>query len=118
MGGGDAIHFNGFNPDDPLSTPMLDSIQFADGTPYAKSYLRDYQDLSRDVARAIRWALKAAPGEALPIVGVGGVLSGRDALDLIDAGATAVQVGTALFRDPCAVARIHDELQALVENRR
>ena len=31
LGDGDAIHFEGFNPDDPLSTPVLDSIQFADG---------------------------------------------------------------------------------------
>ncbi len=32
LGQGDAIHFNGFNPDDPFSTPVLDSIQFGDGT--------------------------------------------------------------------------------------
>ena len=31
LGDGDAIHFEGFNPNDPLSTPVLDSIQFADG---------------------------------------------------------------------------------------
>jgi Ca2+-binding RTX toxin-like protein len=32
VGNGDKLHINGFNPDDPLSTPMLDSIQFADGS--------------------------------------------------------------------------------------
>jgi Ca2+-binding RTX toxin-like protein len=32
LGGGDAIHFNGFDADHPLATPMLDGIQFADGT--------------------------------------------------------------------------------------
>jgi len=47
-----------------------------------------------------------------------GEVRGGEALDLLDAGATAVQVGTALFRDPRATARIHDELQVLVENRR
>ncbi len=31
VGDGDAIHFNGFDPDDPLATPVLESIQFADG---------------------------------------------------------------------------------------
>jgi dihydroorotate dehydrogenase (NAD+) catalytic subunit len=41
---------------------------------------------------------------------VGGVLSGRDARDLLDAGACAVQVGTGLFRDPRAAARVNDEL--------
>ena len=70
----------------------------------------------KPVALAAVWTCASAC--ALPIVGVGGVLSGRDALDLLDAGACAVQVGTALFRDPRAIARVHDELQGLVENRR
>jgi dihydroorotate dehydrogenase (NAD+) catalytic subunit len=69
----------------------------------------------KPVALAAVWTCASAC--SLPIVGAGGVLYGRDALDLLDAGATAVQVGTALFRHPRAVARIHDELQALVENR-
>jgi dihydroorotate dehydrogenase (NAD+) catalytic subunit len=70
----------------------------------------------KPVALAAVWTCASAC--ALPVIGVGGVLSGRDALDLLDAGACAVQVGTALFRDPRAVARIRDELQGLVENRR
>ena len=70
----------------------------------------------KPVALAAVWTCASACD--LPIIGVGGVLSGRDALDLLDAGARAVQVGTALFRDPRAVARVHDELQGLVENRR
>jgi dihydroorotate dehydrogenase (NAD+) catalytic subunit len=46
----------------------------------------------------------------LPIVGVGGVSSGRHALELIAAGASAVAVGTALFSDPFAPVRIRREL--------
>jgi dihydroorotate dehydrogenase (NAD+) catalytic subunit len=46
----------------------------------------------------------------LPIVGVGGVGSGRDAIELMMAGAQAVQVGTASFADPRAVQRIVDEM--------
>ena len=46
----------------------------------------------------------------LPIVGVGGVASGRDAAELILAGASAVQVGTATFADPRAPARVLAEL--------
>jgi dihydroorotate dehydrogenase (NAD+) catalytic subunit len=52
---------------------------------------------------------------ALPdaaIVGVGGVACGRDALAMMMAGADAVQVGTANFADPRAVARVRDELVA------
>jgi dihydroorotate dehydrogenase (NAD+) catalytic subunit len=49
----------------------------------------------------------------LPIVGVGGVASGWDATELLLAGATAVQVGTATFADPRAPARVLAELRAL-----
>jgi dihydroorotate dehydrogenase (NAD+) catalytic subunit len=48
----------------------------------------------------------------LPIVGMGGVASGRDALELLAAGATAVAVGTVLFSDPGAPARVREELSA------
>jgi dihydroorotate dehydrogenase (NAD+) catalytic subunit len=49
---------------------------------------------------------------SLPIVGMGGVASGRDALELIAVGARAVALGTVLFSDPSAPARIRDELAA------
>ena len=48
----------------------------------------------------------------LPIVGMGGVASGRDALELIAAGAAHVALGTVLFADPDAPARIRAELAA------
>ncbi len=47
---------------------------------------------------------------ALPIVGMGGVTTGRDALDLIAAGASAVALGTVLFTDPDAPQRVRSEL--------
>ena len=46
----------------------------------------------------------------LPIVGVGGVSGGTDALEFLLAGASAVQVGTATFADPRAPLRVLDEL--------
>jgi dihydroorotate dehydrogenase (NAD+) catalytic subunit len=48
----------------------------------------------------------------LPIVGMGGVFSGRDARDLLDAGAQAIALGTVLFVDPFAAVRIRQELAA------
>lgn len=47
---------------------------------------------------------------AAPIVGVGGVSRGEDAVALLLAGASAIQVGTATFADPRAPARVLDEL--------
>jgi dihydroorotate dehydrogenase (NAD+) catalytic subunit len=51
-----------------------------------------------------------ARATTLPIVGMGGVRSGRDALELIAAGASAVALGTVLFTDPDAPARVRAEL--------
>jgi dihydroorotate dehydrogenase (NAD+) catalytic subunit len=48
----------------------------------------------------------------IPVVAMGGVTSGRDAREMIRAGATLVAVGTESFRDPAAGLRIADELIA------
>jgi dihydroorotate dehydrogenase (NAD+) catalytic subunit len=53
----------------------------------------------------------------LPIVGVGGVASGADAAELVLAGASAVQVGTATFADPRAPARVLRELEVWLSRR-
>ncbi len=55
------------------------------------------------------WECRAAFPD-LPIVGVGGVFSGDDAVELLLAGADAVQVGTATFRDPRAPWKVLDQL--------
>ena len=48
----------------------------------------------------------------VPIVGMGGVSSGLDALELVAAGASAVALGTVLFADPLAPERVRGELEA------
>jgi dihydroorotate dehydrogenase (NAD+) catalytic subunit len=53
----------------------------------------------------------------LPIVGMGGVASGRDALELIAAGASAIALGTTLFADPEAPTRVRAELAAEIDAR-
>ncbi len=52
---------------------------------------------------------------ALPIVGMGGVTTGRDALELVAAGASSVALGTVLFADPGAPERIRGEIDAALE---
>lgn len=69
----------------------------------------------RPVAVRCVWQVHAAL-PAVPILGMGGVRSGLDALQLVLAGASAVSVGTAVFNDPCAPVRVLSELRdALAE---
>lgn len=65
--------------------------------------------------RAIWQVHRALP--AVPITGVGGVRTGLDALELVLAGAAAVQVGTAIFGDPSAPVRVLGELEAALTER-
>ena len=66
----------------------------------------------KPVALAAVYACAAAV--EIPIVGMGGVRSGLDALELIAAGASAVALGTILFSDPEAPVRIRAELASEV----
>lgn len=54
---------------------------------------------------------------SLPIVGMGGVRTGLDALELVAAGARHVALGTTLFADPDAPARVRMELHAAAQER-
>jgi dihydroorotate dehydrogenase (NAD+) catalytic subunit len=64
----------------------------------------------RPIALAAVYACRRASD--LPIVGMGGVATGRDALELLAAGANDIAIGTAFFSDPGAATRIRSELAA------
>jgi dihydroorotate dehydrogenase (NAD+) catalytic subunit len=64
----------------------------------------------RPVAVRCIWQVHAALPD-VPIIGMGGVRTGRDALELVLAGASAVSVGTAVFNDPSAPVRVLRELR-------
>lgn len=65
--------------------------------------------------RAIYQVHKALPN--IPILGMGGVTSGRDALELVLAGASGISVGTATFGNPNAAMQIKNELLTLIQER-
>jgi dihydroorotate dehydrogenase (NAD+) catalytic subunit len=67
----------------------------------------------KPIALAAVYACRRATN--LPIVGMGGVYTGRDALELIAAGASSIALGTVLFSDPSAPARVRQELHAAAE---
>jgi len=66
---------------------------------------------------ALDQVARVAAAVSIPVIGMGGVETGADALAFIDAGALAVAIGTATFRDPAASARIRRELEAELELR-
>lgn len=59
---------------------------------------------------AVRMVWQVAKAVSIPVIGLGGIMNGRDALEFIMAGATAVEVGTANFIDPAVTVRIIDEI--------
>ncbi|MDQ2756182.1 MAG: dihydroorotate dehydrogenase [Actinomycetota bacterium] len=63
----------------------------------------------------VRSAMLTGRLRPAPIIGVGGVRTGHDALELVAAGASAVQVGTSTFNDPTAPVRVLRELEQLLE---
>ena len=75
-----------------------------------------YGGLSGPALRPISVALvhKAAQAVDIPIIGVGGVMTGRDAAEFLMAGATAVQIGSANLADLNAPFRILRELEELL----
>ena len=63
---------------------------------------------------ALRMVYEAAQAVSVPVIGLGGIATGEDAAEFRVAGASAVEVGTASFWDPGAVARIARELDAFL----
>ena len=70
----------------------------------------------RPVAVRCVWQVRQAFPD-VPIIGMGGIRSGHDALEFLAAGANAVSVGTAVFNDPRAPVRVHTELAELLAER-
>ena len=59
---------------------------------------------------AVRMVWQVAKVVKIPVIGLGGIMTGRDALEFIMAGATAVEIGTANFIDPKATIHVLDEI--------
>ena len=60
---------------------------------------------------------EAAAAVRIPVIGSGGILTGRDALEFIAVGAAAVQIGTATFVRPRAALEVLEEMRALLAAR-
>jgi dihydroorotate dehydrogenase (NAD+) catalytic subunit len=65
--------------------------------------------------RCVYQIRKALP--EIPIIGMGGIRNGRDAVEFFAAGANAVSVGTTVFNDPEACVRIQDEIAEILQEK-
>ena len=64
---------------------------------------------------AVRMVWQVAKAVNIPVIGLGGIMNGRDALEFILAGATAIEVGTANFIDPTVTMKIIDYIKDYCE---
>ena len=64
---------------------------------------------------AVRMVYETAQAVKIPIIGMGGIASAEDAIEMILAGASAVSVGTANFHDPAVTTKIVDGIEKYLE---
>ena len=64
---------------------------------------------------AVRMVYQAANAVKVPVIGMGGIASSEDAIEMLLAGASAVSVGTANFHDPAVTAKIVDGIEAYMK---
>ena len=64
---------------------------------------------------AVRMVYEASKAVSIPVIGMGGIMSGADAIEFFLAGAKAVAVGTAIFADPCAPVKVIREINEYLD---
>lgn len=64
---------------------------------------------------ALRMVWQAAQAVQIPIIGMGGISTWKDAVEMLIAGASALQIGTVLFSDPYAPLKINEGLSAFLD---
>jgi dihydroorotate dehydrogenase (NAD+) catalytic subunit len=66
---------------------------------------------------ALRMVWQTANAVSVPVIGIGGIMTASDALEFIIAGASAIQVGTASFVNPCAAMDILDGIETWLKEK-
>jgi dihydroorotate dehydrogenase (NAD+) catalytic subunit len=99
-----------------VNTLQAMSIDAADGKP---RIARTFAGLSGPAIKpvALRMVWQVCGAVKVPVIGCGGITTAGDALEFLQAGAVAVQVGTATFRDPLAPLRVLDGIEAYMRER-
>ena len=60
---------------------------------------------------AVRMVWQVAKAVKIPVIGLGGIMNGRDAIEFMLAGARAIEIGTANFVDPAVTMKVIDFME-------
>ncbi|MEE0060495.1 MAG: nitronate monooxygenase, partial [Acutalibacteraceae bacterium] len=66
---------------------------------------------------AVRMVAQVAQAVEIPIIGMGGISTWQDAVEMMIAGATALQIGTVLFKDPYAPVKINEGINKFLDEK-
>ena len=64
---------------------------------------------------ALRMVWQVSHAVKIPVIGLGGIMNARDAVEFLLAGASAIQIGTANFIDPCVTVRVAEGINDYLE---
>ena len=64
---------------------------------------------------ALRMVWQVAKAVKIPVIGLGGIMNARDAIEFLLAGATAVQIGTANFIDPAITVKVAEGINEYLD---
>ena len=98
-----------------LSDSAVDIVELNISCPNVKVGGMAYGVKAEAAGAVVRMVWQAVGAVNIPVVGLGGIATGRDALEFIMAGAAAVQVGAANFANPRAMETIADEMAAWMD---
>jgi dihydroorotate dehydrogenase (NAD+) catalytic subunit len=65
---------------------------------------------------ALRMVWQVAKAVKIPVIGLGGICTAKDAIEFIMAGATAIEIGTANFIDPAVTIKVRDGINEWLDN--
>ena len=65
---------------------------------------------------ALRMVWQVAKAVNIPVVGLGGICSAEDAIEFLMVGATAIEIGTANFIDPCVTVKVKDGIDKWLDS--
>ena len=98
-----------------LSESGVDIVELNISCPNVKVGGMAYGVKAEAAGEVVRMVWQAVGAVNIPVVGLGGIATGKDALEFIMAGATAVQVGAANFANPRAMETIAEEMAAWMD---